>query len=374
MTYIRLWRRFAQRGNLVSIKYKEVLITGGCGFIGSNLAVYLKKKYPYLKIVSLDNLVRRGSELNVKRLKENNIEFIKGDVRKSKDLAKITSIDLLIECSAEPSVSAGYKESPRYVLDTNLFGAVNCFELAREKKADIIFLSTSRIYPYDKINSLRIVKEDSRFKWQDEQGIEISGWSGEGIDVDFSLEGVRSMYGATKLCAEIILKEYINMYGLQGLINRCGVIGGPWQFGKVDQGVFSLWMLAHYFKRPLNYIGFDGEGRQVRDLLHIDDFCELIDIQINSLDKISGQIYNVGGGKNISLSLREATQLCEEISGNKINITAKKDTRPADLAVYITDNKKVTSQLNWQPKKTARQILEDIYQWIKDNEKQLSKL
>ena len=356
------------------MKNKKLLITGGAGFIGSNLAVYLKKKYPRLKITSLDNLSRRGSEFNVDRLKNEGIDFIKGDIRNQKDLDKLPAFDLLIECSAEPSVLAGYNESPRYVIDVNLLGAINCFELARRNKADVVFLSTSRVYPYDRINKLKIIKDNTRFRWPDGKNKNIPGWSQEGIDTNFSLEGIRSMYGATKLSAEIILQEYISMYGLKGVINRCGVVTGPWQFGKVDQGVFSLWMLAHYFKKSLNYIGFGGEGRQVRDLLHVDDLCQLIDIQINSMDKISGKIYNVGGGKDVSLSLKEATKLCEKISGNKIDIKSDKNSRPADLAIYISDNGKVNKELGWQPKKSAKEILKDTFEWIKDNENKLQKL
>ncbi|MFH1519945.1 MAG: NAD-dependent epimerase/dehydratase family protein, partial [Candidatus Omnitrophota bacterium] len=243
------------------MNYKNILITGGCGFIGSNLAVLLKAKYPSSKITSLDNLIRKGSELNVDRLQNNKIEFIKGDIRNESDLGSISNIDLLIECSAEPSVLAGYNESPRYIIDTNLIGTINCLELARKNKADVVFLSTSRVYPYDAINQLKVKEEASRFVWEK---------SRDGIGLDFPLfPGVRSMYGATKLCSEILLNEYIAMYGLKGVTNRCGVVAGPWQFGKVDQGIFTFWMLKHYFKKPLSYIGFNGKGKQVRDLLHV---------------------------------------------------------------------------------------------------------
>ncbi|MBU1122416.1 MAG: NAD-dependent epimerase/dehydratase family protein [Candidatus Omnitrophota bacterium] len=355
-------------------KYKNIIITGGAGFIGSNLAIGLKQKYRALDVIALDNLKRRGSEFNVSRLKEADVKFIHGDIRNPEDLEASGKIDLLIESSAEPSVLAGYGESPAYLINTNLVGSINCLELARKNKADIIFLSTSRVYPYDLINSLQVVEESSRLSWQKAQPQNLAGWSQQGIDVDFSLEGVRSMYGTTKLCSEIILKEYINMYGIRGVINRCGVIAGPGQFGKVDQGVFTLWALAHYFKKDLSYIGFGGSGKQVRDLLHVDDLLALIDIQINSMDKVNGKTYNIGGGKNVSLSLLETTRACEQISGNKINIKPISENRPADIAIYITDNKKVSNELGWQPKKESGQILEDIYAWVKDNERLLENL
>ena len=125
------------------------------------------------------------------------------------------------------------------------------------------------------------------------------------------------------------------MYGLRGVINRCGVIAGPWQFGKVDQGVFTLWMLAHYFKKDnLKYIGFGGEGKQVRDLLHIEDLFNLVDFELKNMDKVNGRIYNVGGGKDISLSLLETTKICQEITGNIISIGKESGTRPADITIY----------------------------------------
>lgn len=353
------------------MKYKTILITGGAGFIGSNLAVSFKRKYPLLRVIALDNLKRRGSELNIPRLKEARIDFIHGDIRNTEDLRLKADIDLLIECSAEPSVLAGFSDNPRYIINTNLSGTINCLELCRKKKSDIIFLSTSRVYPYDAINRLKIVETETRFIWSKKQKEKITGWSMQGIDADFTLSGPKTLYGATKLGSEIILQEYVHNYGIRGVINRCGVIAGPGQFGKVDQGVFTYWMMAHYFRKPLKYIGFGGKGKQVRDLLHIDDLFHLIDLQISKLDKISGSTYNVGGAKEVSLSLLEATKLCEEITGNRIKIGADSKNRPGDISIYLSDNKRVSSQFSWQPKHTAKRILSDIYRWLRQNEKQI---
>jgi dTDP-D-glucose 4,6-dehydratase len=119
--------------------YKTILITGGAGFVGSNLALLFKAKYPKTKLIVLDNLKRRGSELNILRLKDQGIVFVHGDIRNPEDCELNEKIDLLLECSAEPSVLAGFNESPRYVINTNLAGTVNCLELARKHKADIVF-------------------------------------------------------------------------------------------------------------------------------------------------------------------------------------------------------------------------------------------
>lgn len=355
------------------MQYETILITGGAGFVGSNLAVSFKQKYPALKVIALDNLKRRGSELNIKRLKENGIEFIHGDIRNPEDLEFKSKIGLLLECSAEPSVLAGYGESPAYIINTNLVGTINCLELARKNKADVVFLSTSRVYPYDAINSIKTIETGTRFEWTEEQDRDIPGWSKDGIDTDFTLNGPKSMYGATKLCSELMLQEYIKMYGIRGVINRCGVIGGPWQFGKVDQGIFTFWMLAHYFKEPLKYIGFGGKGKQVRDILHVDDLFELINIQLTVIDKVNGKAFNVGGGREISLSLYETTILCEEITGNKIHINSDTVNRQADLAIYITDNNLVRKDFSFRQKRSAQEILLNIYNWIKENESTILK-
>jgi CDP-paratose 2-epimerase len=353
------------------MKYGSLLITGGAGFIGSNLAVSFKRKYPKLKVIALDNLKRRGSELNLLRLKENGVCFIHGDIRNPEDLVFNFDVDLMIECSAEPSVMAGL-DNPGYIINTNLNGTVNCLEACRRYKADIIFLSTSRIYPYRAINKIKTTEKDTRFEWKESQNI--PGYSLKGINENFTTCGAKTLYGATKLSSELLLQEYIANYGIKGMINRCGVIAGPWQFGKVDQGVFTHWMLAHYFKKPLKYIGFGGKGKQVRDLLHIDDLCRLIDLQVNSLAKINGRIYNVGGGRRISLSLLEATNLCRKITGNKINIGKELKNRPGDIAVYLADNRSVNKDLNWQPQKSVNIILKDIFNWIHDNEKSVKSL
>ncbi|BAQ64554.1 NAD-dependent epimerase/dehydratase family protein [Geminocystis sp. NIES-3709] len=349
---------------------KQILITGGAGFVGSTLGLGLIQKHPNWQITAIDNLKRRGSELNLPRLAEANIRFIHGDVRNSEDLdANLLQPDLILECSAEPSVLAGYN-SPKYVLETNLVGTINCLELARQTKADFIFLSTSRVYPIRYLSNLAYTETDTRFQLNATQ--EIIGASGYGIAENFSLDKPRSIYGTTKLASELLITEYADSYGIRTLINRCGVLTGPWQMGKVDQGVFALWMAFHYFKKPLKYIGYGGTGKQVRDFLHIADLLELIDIQINRLDEFNGETFNVGGGVEKSLSLLETTQICEEITGNKISITPVTENRQGDIPIFITDSRKVKKSTNWKPKKDAKNTLTDIFEWIKENESQVS--
>ena len=342
----------------------RVLVTGGAGFVGSHLALGLRSKMT-AGVVALDNLHRRGSELNLPRLRDGGVSFVHGDIRSETDLEQAGPFDVLLECSAEPSVMAGYGESPRYVIDTNLLGAINCLEAARKRGASVIFLSTSRVYPLRLLNGLRYHETETRFVLEEQQ--DVPGASGQGISERFPLDGPRSLYGATKLASEILLQEYVEMYGLRGVINRCGILTGPWQMGKTDQGVVVLWAARHVFGGPLSYIGYGGKGRQVRDILHVDDILQLVLYQLNHLDDLNGEVFNVGGGLGNTLSLRELTDLCRKHAGQSIDIQEEAETRPADVPIYITDNTKVSRATGWQPRRTVDSIVQEICQWIEAN-------
>lgn len=351
--------------------YNDVLITGGAGFVGSNLAIKLKEDYPSLNITVLDNLKRRGSELSLRRLKDAGVEFVHGDIRNREDLI-FEKVDLLLECSAEPSVLAGINSSPDYLMNTNLVGTLNCLEVVREHGAASIFLSTSRVYPISYINGLKFEESETRFNILDNQ--EITGASSSGIAENFPLDKARSLYGTTKLASEMVVAEYVDTYGLKAIVNRCGVITGPWQMGKIDQGVFVLWVAKHYFKQPLSYIGYGGEGKQVRDFIHIDDLYSSIKLQLENFETYNSEVWNIGGGLSNSVSLKELTSLCEKATGNTILINSVAEDRPADLRFFITDSSKFLEQsgLSWQ--KDAQQTVEDIYSWIKENESDLKSI
>lgn len=349
--------------------YSTILITGGAGFVGSHLALAFKSEFPQTRVLALDNLKRRGSELNLGRLRGGGVDYIHGDIRNPEDLELGVPIDLLIECSAEPSVLAGYSTSPAYLINTNLLGTINCLELARKDKADFVFLSTSRVYPFQAIDQLNYQESETRFTVALQQSL--PGISEFGIAETFPLEGARSLYGTTKLASELILQEYIEMYGLRGIINRCGVLTGPWQMGKVDQGVIVFWLARHIFGGNLSYIGYGGKGKQVRDLLHVLDLYELLKKQLNDIDKHNGHIYNVGGGHDLSLSLCELTDYCQQLTGKEIPITAVQEGRNADIPYYVTDCRKVQSSTNWQPQYTLTQVLEEIRDWIEVHQNQL---
>ncbi len=350
----------------------RILITGGAGFVGGALARYFRRIDETNEVVVFDNLRRRGSDWNLHGLIAEGVTFVHGDVRNPADLEALDgTFDVLIEASAEASVHAGVASSPRYVLDTNLIGAMNCLEFARNRCGGFVFLSSSRIYSIEPLTRLPLMSMPTRLDLP-EQGGGIHGLSFKGVAEDFPCNSHRSYYGATKLAAELLCQEYAAEAGLPVVINRCGVIAGPGQFGKTDQGVFTLWVARHHFGRPLKYTGFGGKGLQVRDLLHPDDLCELIARQLNSWEQVSGETFNVGGGRAGAVSLQEYTVLCEAAVGRSVAIAEDATTSPVDIPWYISDHSKVTDLLGWAPKRQPKKIVEDIAEWVRANESVLS--
>jgi CDP-paratose 2-epimerase len=337
----------------------RVLVTGGAGFIGSSVALALAARHPDWSIVACDNLYRRGSELNLPRLKEAGVEFVHADVRNLDDLMRVGEIGALVECSAEPSVMA----SGDVIVPVNLMGAYHCFELAARHGAQVVFLSTSRVYPVASIERLAYEERETRFELLDDQPV--AGASARGVTEDFPLAGSRTMYGASKLAGELLLAEY----EVPWVIDRCGVVAGPWQMGKVDQGVFTHWMLSFYFQKPLSYIGYGGTGKQVRDLLHVADLVDLVEDQLERPGHWAGRTYNVGGGRSGSLSLLETTAICRELTGNNVEFSSVGETRAGDVRCYLSDCTALFADTDWRPRRGPQEVLADIFAWVSENEK-----
>jgi len=342
--------------------YNVILVTGGAGFAGSSVAIRMAQQFPGTQVLAFDNLKRLGSERNLGRLREAGVQFVHGDVRQLSDLMNLASNpELIVECSAEPSAQAGYGGSPDYLVQTNLAGCYHCLELARRTKADFLFLSTSRVYPYPRLNSLHYAEQETRYVLIPQT---VTGASEMGINEEFSLDGPRSLYGTTKLASELLVEEFSDAYGFRYIIDRFGLLTGPYQMAKADQGVIALWVAAHCHARPLAYIGFGGAGKQVRDVLHVDDFCDLVVDQVLHFDRYQGQRWNAGGGLANSVSLLETTRLCQEVTGRRISISTVAETRPADLRIYVTDHSRVSAVQGWSPKRDVRQCVADIANWI----------
>jgi CDP-paratose 2-epimerase len=354
------------------MEYRHILITGGAGFVGSSLALRFKQRFPGAQVTCVDNLIRKGSELNLPRLQKAGVTFARGDVRKAETFEPFTDIDLFVDCAAEPSVMAGADGSPLYALETNLWGTVNALECARRSNARFLFLSSSRVYPLKELESIQITEGSTRFTIAPQQLL--PGISERGISEQFPLGEQRTLYGATKLASEMLVKEYALLYGLKAIINRCGVIAGPWQFGKVDQGVAVLWMTHFVFGKPLSYIGYGGMGKQVRDFLHVEDLCDALLIQLNDFEKYASHTFNIGGGVESSTSLLELSAACERISGMRVPIAAVPETRWGDIPLYISDTTRFEAMSDWRPKRSIEVIMRDIHAWILANQETLQPL
>jgi CDP-paratose 2-epimerase len=339
----------------------RVLITGGAGFVGSNLALMLAQTRGW-PVTAFDNLRRRGSELALARLRAGGVSFVHGDIRNPEDIDCLPPADLLIECSAEPSVHAGQHGDARYLVNTNLIGTFNALEYARRHGTAMIFLSTSRVYAIAALRALPLRVEGNRLVIV--AGASGKGWSGCGIAEDFSTDGSRSLYGATKLASELLIEEYNAAFGVRSIVNRCGVIAGPWQMGKVDQGFFVLWAARHLYDGALAYSGFGGEGHQVRDVLHIADLFDLVSLQIDRFKRHSGRVYNVGGGPGCSVSLAELTELCAARTQNRLAVGSDPATRAADIPYYVTDANAVMQATGWSPTRKIETILDEVLEWL----------
>jgi CDP-paratose 2-epimerase len=198
-----------------------VLVTGGAGFVGSWVSTAIAREVPSARVVALDNLQRRGSALHLPELEASGVRFVHGDVRNADDVNNaVDDCDVIVDCAAEASASAGYLDPPDRVVSTNLVGAIHCLAKARRHRARVVFLSTSRVYPIAPLNDIAVVDEASRWSIAADQSE--PGVSREGINERFTLGGLRTLYGATKLATELLLAEYAAMYGFSYVVNRLG--------------------------------------------------------------------------------------------------------------------------------------------------------
>lgn len=355
----------------------KILITGGAGFVGSNLALYFNEKG--YEVVVLDNLVRRGSEQNLNTFKEKGIKFIHGDIRCTEDLANIGTYDAICECSAQPSAIDGYG-NPYFDFSNNTIGLINVLEYARKTDSKVIFWSTNKLYSGDKINALPMVETDTRYIW-DKKYTEDTNLINHaegfhpntGISENFSIDGgEHSIYGFSKLSSDIACQEYSKAFGVPTVINRFSCLAGERQWGKSEQGWAAWWAIAGYFDLPLTYIGW--KGKQVRDILFTKDICKLIELEILNIDSISGEVFNIGGGIKQSLSLIEATQLMEKLYNKNIKTILDPEPRPSDQCIYISDISKVKDVLGWEPTVGIEEGYETMIKWVVDNKDILEKL
>lgn len=342
----------------------KILITGIAGFVGSRLASFLKQHLANVEIIGIDNLSRRGSETNLPLLKELGCQFVHGDIRVKDDVQDLPDVDWIIDCAANPSVLAGINGGTSQLVQHNLAGTLHLLEKCRVSKAGFILLSTSRVYAIDDLNALPLKTGATRFELETSQALPL-GFTPKGVTEKFSTSAPVSIYGATKLASEIMALEYALTFNFPVWINRCGVIAGPGQFGKIDQGIFSFWIYNWMLGKPLSFIGYGGEGKQVRDLMHPEDLGQLLLKQLahghNKGEK--PRILNLGGGNEGSFSLRELNDYCKDRFRVEKTIGSAAETRPFDLPYYVTDTSLAETVWGWKAAKNKYRILDEIAEW-----------
>jgi CDP-paratose 2-epimerase len=344
----------------------KVLITGACGFVGSQLAIHLQRLISNVEIFGFDNLIRPGSEMNRSVLRDLGVKLTHGDLRQRSDLETLPVCDWVIDAAANPSVLAGVdgKSSPRQLSEHNLSGTLNILEYCREAKAGLILLSTSRVYSVKEMAALPMREANNGFVL-DETRVLANGVTAAGIDESFSTRAPISLYGATKLASEVMALEYGATFQFPVWINRCGVLAGAGQFGTAEQGIFSYWLHAHAAKRKLRYIGFGGTGLQVRDAFHPADLAELLAIQTHR-NPPEDAIFHASGGLANSMSLAQLTSWCDD-RFSKHAPEPDLRPRPFDIPWVVMNATRAKNELGWSPRRSLLQILDEIAEHVKAN-------
>ena len=338
----------------------KVLITGICGFVGSSLVESLLERHENLSICGIDNLMRPGSEMNRARLHKLGATFIHGDIRAASDFEGLPTAEWVIDAAANPSVLAGVQGgfSSRQLFENNLSGLVNVLEYCRARQAGLVLLSSSRVYSIHALRSIPLKENDKAFRLDDSKPLP-SGATCLGIGPEFSTDAPISLYGSTKLASEIVALEYGCAFDFPVWINRCGVLAGPGQFGTPDQGIFSYWINAHLRRCALRYIGFDGTGKQVRDVFHPHDLAGLLDEQMRANRPDGRRLYTVGGGKGNAMSLAELTAWCDARFGIHVP-AADLGPRTYDIPWMVMDSRDAESDFGWRVEISLEKLLAQI--------------
>jgi CDP-paratose 2-epimerase len=351
----------------------KVLITGICGFVGSELARGLiDNGAKPQEIIGIDNLSRRGAWLNRESLANMGVTILHGDIRNASDLEGIESVDCVIDAAANASVMAGVdgKSTSRQLVENNLYGTLNLLELCKQHGASFILLSTSRVYSIDPLAALDVEVREKALT--PSLSSSLSGLSPKGITEEFATTAPVSLYGATKLSSEQLAMEYGKAFDFPVWINRCSVMAGAGQFARADQGIFSFWLHSWKESRPLKYIGFDGQGHQVRDCLHPRDVVQLLQTQMSTPNDGKPAVVNLSGGMDNAMSLAQLSDWCARRWGPR-DIATDPNPRPFDLPWVVLDHSLATETWGWRPQTSIEQTLAEIADFAETQENWIEK-
>lgn len=337
----------------------KVLITGGCGFIGCNLADYFLRKDS--EVIIYDNLARSGTEKNKRWLEENhekNLTFVYGDIRDFDSLKKnVNDVDRIFHTAAQVAVTASVK-NPKEDFDVNVLGTFNILEAARRSNADpiLFYTSTNKVYG-NNVNEIPILENEFRYEFAD------SNFS-KGIPETFPADAnEHTPYGSSKYAADVYVRDYASVFGLKTVTFRMSCIYGLRQFGNEDQGWVTHFLISSVLNKP---IVIYGSGKQVRDVLFIDDLINAVDLAVSNIKKTKGEVFNMGGGPNNTLSLHELLNIINKRRTEKINVSFE-NWRPFDQKVYVSDISKAKKYFDWEPKIDKETGINRILNWIESN-------
>ncbi|MDQ4078605.1 MAG: GDP-mannose 4,6-dehydratase [Chloroflexota bacterium] len=335
----------------------RVLITGGAGFIGSNLAHRLLQEGHELTI--FDNLSRSGARSNIRWLREQFGEaafrLTEADLVDFDALQRATEgAERIYHLAGQVAVTTSVRD-PRSDFEDNALGTFNALEAARLVGADPIFLYASTNKVYGGMEDIEIVERENRYAYAHfPRGIP------ESMQLDF-----HSPYGCSKGAGDQYTRDYHRIYGLRSVVMRQSCIYGPRQMGIEDQGWVAWFIIAALKGRPITIY---GDGKQVRDILYIDDLLDAYDTAVAQIDRAAGQVYNVGGGPENTLAIwSEFGPLLEEVMGRPIPVSYA-DWRPGDQHVYISDIDKIRRDLGWTPKVGVREGITRLHNWIREHQ------
>ncbi len=332
------------------------LITGGAGFIGSNYAARLLKRGEVVTIY--DNLSRAGNERNLDWLGSafgsHSFQLIRADVRDAGHLAEAAlTADVLVHLAAQVAVTTSVS-NPREDFECNAIGTFNAVEAARlsPRKPIVIYASTNKVY--GGMEDVSIEQSDSNYHYTD-----LTSGVPESYPLDF-----HSPYGCSKGAGDQYVRDYARIYGLRTVVFRQSCIYGQRQFGVEDQGWLAWFIIAAVLGKPISIY---GDGKQVRDVLFVDDLLDAYDLAVKNIGRVAGSVFNVGGGPANTISVwSEFAPLLEKLKGEKIPVRWG-DWRPGDQRIYVSDIRKARQELGWEPRVSVQSGIERLYSWVTEN-------
>ncbi|MGD1996428.1 MAG: GDP-mannose 4,6-dehydratase [Anaerolineae bacterium] len=335
---------------------RRYLITGGAGFIGANYVDRLLTRGE--EVVIYDDLSRRGTRANLEWLWSEHgqeaFRLVRADVRDYRALAEPTQwADVIVHLAAQVAVTTSV-EDPRADFEINALGTVNVLEAARLSGHAPIFLYASTNKVYGGMEDVVVEEAATRYRYRD-----LTNGVPEAQPLDF-----HSPYGCSKGAGDQYVRDYARIYDLPTVVFRQSCIYGPRQMGVEDQGWAAWFIIAAATGKS---IAIYGDGKQVRDMLYIDDLLDLYDLAVDRIDTASGEVYNVGGGPAHTLSIwAEFGPLVEDLLGQAIPVSYD-DWRPGDQRVYVSDIRKARRELGWEPEVGVKEGVRRLYDWVVEN-------